>query len=181
MKSDEMAETISREMGAPLSLSRKGQVPAGLAHLAETVKVLRGFQFQGTQGSTLMRKEPIGVCGLRYSVELADESDCLQGGARPSAAGCTMVLENPVKWLRFPPICLQRSSTKLDFHRVVFNLVNGDGPTVGSAIRFASGCRNGVLHGSTTRGSIAVALAAAPTVKRVTKELGGKSANNHPR
>src|SRR3984885_14897586 len=61
---EEMAETISREMGAPISLSRSAQSPAGLAHLSEIVKVLEHFKFEELKGSTLMRKEPIGVCGL---------------------------------------------------------------------------------------------------------------------
>src|SRR5260370_42324869 len=62
-KIDEMAETISLEMGAPLTLSRAAQGPAGLAHFSEIAKVLRHFKFEELQGSTLMRKEPIGVCG----------------------------------------------------------------------------------------------------------------------
>ena len=60
----EMAETISLEMGAPVSLARKAQAPAGLAHLLEIVKVLEQFKFEDLKGSTLMRKEPVGVCGL---------------------------------------------------------------------------------------------------------------------
>ena len=63
-KMAEMAEMISQEMGAPISLSRKAQAPAGLAHLLEIVKVLDAFKFEELKGSTLMRKEPIGVCGL---------------------------------------------------------------------------------------------------------------------
>src|ERR1035438_4415363 len=63
-KAEEMADVISQEMGAPISLSRKAQVPAGLAHLLESVKVLERFQFEEMKGTTLMRKEPIGVCGL---------------------------------------------------------------------------------------------------------------------
>lgn len=58
-KMDQMAETISQEMGAPISLSRKGASPAGHAHLAEVVKVLERFQFEELKGSTLMRKEPV--------------------------------------------------------------------------------------------------------------------------
>ncbi|MGH9726935.1 MAG: aldehyde dehydrogenase family protein, partial [Candidatus Acidiferrales bacterium] len=63
-KAEEMAEAISREMGAPISLSRGAQVPAGLAHFSEIIRVLEHFEFEKLQGSTLMRKEPIGVCGL---------------------------------------------------------------------------------------------------------------------
>jgi aldehyde dehydrogenase (NAD+) len=61
---EEMAETISQEMGSPVRLSRAAQAPAGLAHLSEIVKVLGQFKFEELRGSTLMRKEPIGVCGL---------------------------------------------------------------------------------------------------------------------
>lgn len=64
LKIDEMADTISQEMGAPSSLARKAQAPAGLAHLLEIVRVLEHFKFEELRGSTLMRKEPIGVCGL---------------------------------------------------------------------------------------------------------------------
>lgn len=82
-KSEEMAETISLEMGSPISLSRKAQVPAGLAHLSEAARVASKFKFEELQGSTLMRKEPIGVCGLITPWKLADEPDCMQGaGAR---------------------------------------------------------------------------------------------------
>ena len=63
-KIDEMAETISQEMGAPMSLSRAAQAPVGLWHLSEIVNVLGRFKFEELKGSTLMRKEPIGVCGL---------------------------------------------------------------------------------------------------------------------
>ena len=63
-KAEEMASNISQEMGAPISFSRKAQVPAGLGHLLEMVKVLERFQFEELKGTTLMRKEPIGVCGL---------------------------------------------------------------------------------------------------------------------
>jgi aldehyde dehydrogenase (NAD+) len=61
---DEMAETISQEMGAPIWLAKAAQAPAGLAHLSEIVKVLGHFKFEELKGSTLLRKEPIGVCGL---------------------------------------------------------------------------------------------------------------------
>src|SRR5271170_6416174 len=58
-KSEELAHTISQEMGAPIALSRAAQAPAGLGHLLETVKVLGQFKFEDLKGSTLMRKEPI--------------------------------------------------------------------------------------------------------------------------
>ena len=82
-KMDEMAETISLEMGAPISLSRKAQAPAGLGHLAEIVKVLEHFKFEELKGSTLMRKEPIGVCGLITPWNWPMNQIVSQGGAGP--------------------------------------------------------------------------------------------------
>ena len=174
VKREEMAETISQEMGAPLSLSRKAQVPAGLAHLAETVKVLRGFQFEELKGSTLMRKEPIGVCGLITPWNWPmNQIVCKVAPAL--AAGCTMVLK-PSEMAPLSAYLFAKILDEAGLPPGVFNLVNGDGPTVGSAIASHPDVAMVSFTGS-TRGGIAVALAAAPTVKRVTQELGGKSAN----
>jgi aldehyde dehydrogenase (NAD+) len=63
-RAEEMAETISHEMGAPITLSRAAQVPSGLGHFKEMDNVLGSFKFEALKGSTLMRKEPVGVCGL---------------------------------------------------------------------------------------------------------------------
>jgi aldehyde dehydrogenase (NAD+) len=173
-KMDEMAETISREMGAPLSLSRKAQAPAGLAHLSQVLKVLGEFRFEELRGSTLMRKEPIGVCGLITPWNWPmNQIVCKVAPAL--AAGCTMVL----KPSEMAPLSAYLFAQILDQAEVpsgVFNLVNGSGPTVGTAISSHPDVAMVSFTGS-TRAGIAVAIAAAPTVKRVTQELGGKSAN----
>src|SRR5664279_4042225 len=91
-KADEMAETISQEMGAPLLLSRKAQVPAGLAHFLEIVKVLENFQFEELRGTTLMRKEPVGVCGLITTWNWPMKQIACKV-APALEAGCTMVLK----------------------------------------------------------------------------------------
>jgi len=173
-KSNEMAETISLEMGAPISLSRKAQVPAGLAHLAEAARVLEHFKFEELKGSTLMRKEPIGVCGLITPWNWPmNQIACKVAPAL--AAGCTMVL----KPSELAPLSAYLFAQILDEAGVppgVFNLVNGDGPTVGSALASHPDVAMVSFTGS-TRAGVAVATAAAPTVKRVTQELGGKSAN----
>ncbi|HLW88627.1 MAG TPA: aldehyde dehydrogenase family protein [Terriglobales bacterium] len=173
-KMDEMAETISQEMGAPISLSRKAQAPAGLAHLLEIVKVLERFKFEKIKGSTLMRKEPIGVCGLITPWNWPmNQIACKVAPAL--AAGCTMVLKPseiaPLSAYLFAQILHEASVPP-----GVFNLVNGDGPTVGAAIASHPDVAMISFTGS-TRAGVAVAVAAAPTVKRVTQELGGKSAN----
>jgi aldehyde dehydrogenase (NAD+) len=173
-KSDEMAETISLEMGAPLSFSKAAQVGAGLAHFNEIVKVLEHFKFEEIQATTLLRKEPIGVCGLITPWNWP-MNQIVAKVAPALAAGCTMVLKPselaPLSAYLFAQI-LHQSGLPAG----VFNLVNGDGPTVGAVIASHPDVAMVSFTGS-TRAGIAVAMAAAPTVKRVTQELGGKSAN----
>src|SRR6202167_1380627 len=173
-KSEAMAETISREMGCPISLSRAAQAPAGLGHLLEIVKVLEHFKFEDLKGSTLMRKEPIGVCGLIPPWNWP-MNQVVAKVAPALAAGCTVVLKPseiaPLSAILFAEI-LHEAGTPPG----IFNLVNGDGPTVGRAISSHPDAAMVSFTGS-TRAGIAVALAAAPTVKRVTQELGGKSAH----
>jgi aldehyde dehydrogenase (NAD+) len=173
-KIEEMAETISLEMGAPLTLSRAAQAPAGLAHFSEIVKVLKNFKFEELQGSTLMRKEPIGVCGLITPWNWPmNQIACKVAPAL--AAGCTMVLK-PSEIAPLSAYLLTQILHEANLPPGVFNMVNGDGPIVGSAISSHPGVDMVSFTGS-SRAGVAVALAAAPTVKRVTQELGGKSAN----
>jgi aldehyde dehydrogenase (NAD+) len=173
-KKDEMAETISEEMGAPLSLSRAAQVPAGLAHFLEIVRILSHYEFEQLQGSTLMRKEPIGVCGLITPWNWPmNQIACKVAPAL--AAGCTMVLK-PSEIAPLSAFLLTQILHEAGLPPGVFNMLNGEGPTVGSAISSHPDVAMVSFTGS-TRGGIAVAMAAAPTVKRVTQELGGKSAN----
>ncbi len=171
---DEMAETIAREMGAPMWLAKAAQAPAGLAHFAEMAKVLETFPFEEVRGTTLMRREPIGVCGLITPWNWPiNQIACKVAPAL--AAGCTMVL----KPSEVAPLSAHLFAEILHEAGVpagVFNLVDGDGPTVGAAIASHPGVDMVSFTGS-TRAGVAVATAAAPTVKRVTQELGGKSAN----
>ena len=173
-KMDQMAETISQEMGAPISLSRKAQAPAGLAHLAEIVKVLDHFKFEELKGSTLMRKEPVGVCGLITPWNWP-MNQIVTKVAPALAAGCTMVLK-PSEMAPLSAYLFAQILHEAAVPPGVFNLVNGDGPTVGAAIASHPDVAMVSFTGS-TRAGVAVAMAAAPTVKRVTQELGGKSAN----
>jgi aldehyde dehydrogenase (NAD+) len=173
-KIDEMADTISQEMGAPSSLARKAQAPAGLAHLLEIVKVLEHFKFEELKGSTLMRKEPIGVCGLITPWNWPmNQIVCKVAPAL--AAGCTTVLK-PSEMAPLSAYLFAQILHEAAVPPGVFNLVNGDGPTVGAAIASHPDVAMVSFTGS-TRAGVAVATAAAPSVKRVTQELGGKSAN----
>ena len=169
-----MAETISREMGAPIALSKAAQVPAGLAHFLEIVKVLGQFKFEELKGSTLMRKEPIGVCGLITPWNWP-MNQIVCKAAPALAAGCTMVLK-PSEIAPLSAYLFTQILHEAGVPPGVFNMVNGDGPTVGSAISSHPDVAMVSFTGS-TRAGIAVASLAAPSVKRVTQELGGKSAN----
>jgi aldehyde dehydrogenase (NAD+) len=173
-RAEEMARTISAEMGAPITLSRAAQVTSGLAHFSTVVKLLESFQFEVSSGSTLMRKEPVGVCGLITPWNWPmNQIGCKVAPAL--AAGCTIVL----KPSEVSPLSANLLAQILDEAGVlpgVFNLINGDGPTVGAAIASHPDIAMVSFTGS-TRAGVDVAKAAAPTVKRVTQELGGKSAN----
>src|SRR5579864_13229 len=171
---EEIATTISQEMGAPILLSRKAQAPAGLGHLMEIVKVVEHYRFEELKGSSLMRKEPVGVCGLITPWNWP-MNQVVAKVAPALAAGCTMVL----KPSEFAPLSSYLFAQTLHDAGVppgVFNLVSGDGPTVGAAIAAHPDVAMVSFTGS-TRAGVAVAQAAAATVKRVTQELGGKSAN----
>jgi aldehyde dehydrogenase (NAD+) len=170
----DMAEAITEEMGAPALLSRTAQSAMGVAHLQSTLAVLRSYRFHEQQGSTMIVKEPIGVCGLitPWNWPL-NQIVCKVAPAL--AVGCTMVL----KPSEIAPFSAQIWSEVMHAAGVpagVFNLVNGDGPTVGSALSSHPGVDMVSFTGS-TRAGIAVAQNAAPTVKRVQQELGGKSPN----
>jgi aldehyde dehydrogenase (NAD+) len=170
----EFAETISREMGAPLTLSKNAQAATGVGHLMTAIKVLKDFEFLKVQGTTAISYEAVGVVGMITPWNWPiNQIACKVAPAL--AAGCTMVL----KPSEIAPLSAVLFAEVLDEAGVppgVFNLVNGDGPTVGEALSAHPGIDMMSFTGS-TRAGIAVAKAAADTVKRVAQELGGKSAN----
>ncbi len=173
-KYDAIAKAISEEMGAPMWLSKAAQAATGLGHLAETVKILSSYQFEETRGTTTIVKEPVGVCGLITPWNWPiNQIVCKVAPA--IAAGCTVVLKPsevaPMNAMLFADVLHEAGVPP-----GVFNLVNGDGPTVGEALSAHPGIDMMSFTGS-TRAGIAVAKAAADTVKRVAQELGGKSAN----
>ncbi len=173
-KMEEMAATISQEMGSPISLARKAQAPAGLAHLLEIVKVLEHFKFEELKGSSLMRWEAVGVCGLITPWNWP-MNQVVAKVAPALAAGCTMILK-PSEFAPLSSYLFAQILHEAGVPAGVFNLVSGDGPTVGAAISAHPDVAMVSFTGS-TRAGVAVAQAAAPTVKRVTQELGGKSAS----
>jgi aldehyde dehydrogenase (NAD+) len=173
-RSHDLALAVSREMGAPRPFALTSQVGVGLAHLEKMIEVLKGFEFQHIKGASLVVKEPIGVVGLitPWNWPL-NQITCKVGPAL--AAGCTMVLK-PSEIAPLDAIIFAEILDEAGVPKGVFNLVNGDGPTVGQALASHPDVDMMSFTGS-TRAGILVAKAAADTVKRVHQELGGKSAN----
>jgi aldehyde dehydrogenase (NAD+) len=170
----ELAETISLEMGAPMWLAKAAQAPSGLAHLMQALEILKTYPFVENKGTTRILKEPVGVCGFITPWNWpVNQIMCKVAPAL--AAGCTMVLK-PSEIAPLSAIVVANILHDAGVPAGVFNLVNGDGPTVGAAMSAHPGIDMMSFTGS-TRAGIQVAKAAADTVKRVAQELGGKSAN----
>jgi len=170
----DVAKAISEEMGAPMSLAMAAQAPAGLGHFLSTISVLKRFEFEQDIGSSRIVREPAGVCGLITPWNWPiNQIACKVAPAL--AAGCTMVLK-PSEVAPFNAILFAEILDEAGVPAGVFNLVNGDGPTVGAAISSHPDIDMVSFTGS-TRAGIDVARNAAVTVKRVAQELGGKSAN----
>ncbi len=170
----EMATLISEEMGAPLGLANMAQAPSAMGHIMHGIETLKSYHFEKTTGANKILKEPVGVCGLITPWNWPiNQIACKVIPAL--AAGCTMVL----KPSEIAPLDAYLFAQILDDAGVpkgVFNLVNGDGEIVGDAITRHVDIDMVSFTGS-TRAGVAIAKNAADSVKRVTQELGGKSAN----
>ena len=170
----DMAAAITEEMGAPDALSRKAQVPVGLGHLQAALTVLKHYAFDELRGTTRIVREPIGVCGLITPWNWPmNQIACKVAPAL--AVGCTMILK-PSEVAPFSAQIWTEILAAAGVPAGVFNLVNGDGAGVGAAIASHPEIDMVSFTGS-TRAGIEVARNAAPTVKRVHQELGGKSPN----
>jgi aldehyde dehydrogenase (NAD+) len=171
---EEIAAAVSDEMGAPLKFAREAQAWAGQVHLEATIKALEELEFSFQRGTTRVVREAIGIVGLitPWNWPL-NQIVCKVAPA--IAAGCTMVLKPseiaPISGIIFAEIMHDAGVPK-----GVFNLVSGDGPSVGEPMSRHPDIAMMSFTGS-TRAGILVAKAAADTVKRVAQELGGKSAN----
>ena len=175
---DDMARAISTEMGAPIDMAHSQQAAAGLGHLKAFSKALAAFDFEhplrdDAPGQRIIH-EPIGVAALITPWNWPMNQVCLKVGAA-MAAGCTMVL----KPAEVAPLSARLFAEFVDEAGIpagVFNLVNGDGAGVGTALSKHPDVDVVSFTGS-TRAGIAVSKAAADTVKRSSLELGGKSPN----
>ena len=173
-RAEALAQAITLEMGCPIGFARASQVPFGMAHVQAAIETLDQFEFIRRQGTTAILREAIGVCGLitPWNWPLYQ----ITAKVAPAlAAGCTMVL----KPSELSPFSAQMFAQVLHDAEVppgVFNMVPGTGPEVGAALAAHPEVDMVSITGS-TRAGVLVAQAAAPTVKRVTQELGGKSPN----
>ncbi len=170
----DLAAAVTEEMGAPVTLATTAQAPTGLAHIATAEALLAEYPFTEAGDGFETRREPIGVVGMitPWNWPL-NQIACKVAPAL--AAGCTMVLkpseEAPISAMLFADILHEAGVPP-----GVFNLIHGEGPNVGAALARHPDVDMVSFTGS-TRAGVAVATAAAPTVKRVTQELGGKSPN----
>jgi aldehyde dehydrogenase (NAD+) len=171
-RQSEIGEAIMEEMGAPSSLAQGFHVFLGSGHLKTAIEVLRDFKFEEQRGSTRIVKEPIGVCALITPWNWPINQIAVK--AFPAlATGCTMILKPP----QLAPYSAQLLTEVIDAAGVpagVFNLLQGSGSLVGTALSTHPDVDMISFTGSETVG-IEIAKNAAPTVKRVCQELGGKS------
>ena len=171
---DDIAEAIRLEMGAPLHLAHGGQTSVGLGHLKTAIRVLQEFEYEQKKDGFLIRYEPIGVCGLITPWNWP-MNQIVAKLAPVLAAGCTCVLK-PSELAPLSAHIMAEILHEAGVPAGVFNLVNGYGPVVGEAMSAHEDIEMMSFTGS-TRGGVAVAKGSADTVKRVSQELGGKSAN----
>lgn len=171
---DLIAQALTMEMGAAINYARNTQVPLAAEHIRVARDNARTYPFTSQRGSTAIVREPIGVCGLITPWNWPLYQITAKVGPA-LAAGCTVVLKpselSPLSALLFAEM-IEDSGFPLG----VFNLVNGTGPVVGASLSSHRDVDMISITGS-TRAGVLVAQAAAPTVKRVAQELGGKSPN----
>jgi aldehyde dehydrogenase (NAD+) len=171
---DDIALAISTEMGAPITLAKGAQTRIGVGHISAMIEVLKTFKFEELRGNTRLVQEPVGVCALITPWNWPMNQ--VAAKVVPAlAAGCTMVLK-PSEYSPFSAIIWAKVMHEAGVPAGVFNLVNGDGINVGSALSSHREVDMVSFTGSTRAGT-EVAKNAAASVKRVHQELGGKSPN----
>jgi aldehyde dehydrogenase (NAD+) len=171
---DEIAAAISTEMGAPMRLAKGSQTRIGVGHISAMIEVLKTFKFEEARGAIRLVQEPVGVCALITPWNWPMNQ--VAAKVVPAlAAGCTMVLK-PSEFAPFSAILWAKVMHEAGVPAGVFNLVNGDGPSVGAPLSSHKDIDMVSFTGSTRAGT-EVARAAAASVKRVHQELGGKSPN----
>ncbi len=176
-RSNEMAEAISMEMGAPMDWASDVQTASGQAHLEDFILRLKNFNFEkqfDSKSNNHICYEPIGVCGLITPWNWPINQIALK--VIPAfATGCTMILK-PSEIAPLSAMIFAEMIDQAGFPPGVFNLVNGDGAGVGTHLSGHNGIDMVSFTGSTRAGKL-ISKNAADTIKRVCLELGGKGGN----
>jgi len=171
---DEIAQAMTIEMGAPMTLSKGAQTRIGVGHISAMIDVLKTFKFEEMRGTVRLVQEPVGVCALITPWNWPMNQ--VAAKVVPAlAAGCTMVLK-PSEYSPFSAVIWAKVMHEAGVPAGVFNLINGDGPNVGAPLSSHREVDMVSFTGSTRAGT-EVAKNAAASVKRVHQELGGKSPN----
>jgi aldehyde dehydrogenase (NAD+) len=173
-RADQFIDAMVTEMGAAISFARASQLPVAAAHVRVALDVLGKYRFLTVNGTTAIAREPIGVCALitPWNWPLYQ----ITAKVAPAiAAGCSIVLK-PSELSPYSALLFAQVMHDAGVPAGVFNLVNGSGEAVGAALAAHPDVDLISFTGS-TRAGVLVAQAAAPTVKRVVQELGGKSPN----
>jgi aldehyde dehydrogenase (NAD+) len=171
---DEIAAACAQEMGAPIGFAKDAQAFVGQGHFAALIDILPSFAWTEKRGTTLVVKEPIGVCGLITPWNWPLNQIVCK--VAPALAGGNTCILKPSEIAPINAIIFAEIMHEAGTPAGVFNLINGDGPSVGQKMAEHPGIDMMSFTGS-TRAGILVAKAAADSVKRVAQELGGKSAN----
>ena len=171
---EHIAQVISSEIGVPISYARSAHAAAGPAHIEILAQELEAFEFEWHKGTTLVERVPIGVAALTTPWNVPINQMVIKV-APALAAGCTMVLK-PSETAPSNALIFAEILDEAGVPPGVFNLVHGDGPGVGTALTSHPEVDFVSFTGS-TRAGIAVSQSAAPTIKKVALELGGKSGN----
>ena len=172
---EELAQAMSTEMGAPITMSREAQADSGLGHLQGFIEALEKLEEENTlSNGDILTKEPIGVCGLITPWNWPINQITLK--VLPAiACGCTCILKpsehTPISAMSYAEILHEAGVPS-----GVFNLIHGTGEEVGVALSRHPDIQMISFTGS-TRGGMSVTRESAATIKRVTLELGGKSPN----
>ena len=173
-RTEQFAQAMVAEMGAPITFARAGQCHFGIEHVRAAIDALRDFAFESRLRDIVVRKEPIGVCALicPWNWPLYQ----ITAKVAPAiATGCTVVLK-PSEMSPITALLFAQAMHDAGAPPGVFNLVNGTGEVVGAAMSAHPDVDMVSFTGS-IRAGIKVAQSAAATVKRVVQELGGKSPN----
>lgn len=173
-RAEEFARLTTLEMGAPITFARQAQIAGSRAHIADTIRILEHYEFERLSGRTLLAFEPVGVCALITPWNFP-VLQIITKVMPALATGCTVVLK-PSEYAPISPMLFAEVLHEAGVPAGVFNLINGDGATVGEAMSRHHDVDMVSFTGS-TRAGVQVAKNAADTVKRVHQELGGNSAN----